>query len=94
MKYQPTLNEGRPHTASVAPSRYAYVRYRCRCDDCRQAAREFQRASTADRARRLASGEVDVTHGRLSTYVNWACRCAPCTEAHNLKLARWKAGRP
>lgn len=42
MKYQPTLNEGRPHTAPVSPSRHAYGYYRCRCDACRAIQRTYK----------------------------------------------------
>lgn len=75
--------EGRPHTVEVAPSRYAYARLGCRCDDCREAHRDYCTAKTADLRARLAAEFDRLPHGSVSTYGNWGCRCEPCTAAQS-----------
>lgn len=47
------------------------------------------------RARKMAAGEApaSVQHGRDSTYVNWGCRCVPCTDAHAQAAARRRQAR-
>ena len=78
---RPVMNEGRPHDVDVPPSRYAYARLGCRCDDCRRHNREYMRSKHADLRARLA-GEFDsLPHGSVSTYGNWGCRCEPCVDA-------------
>ena len=87
MKYQPIKAEGRPHTAPVPSSRYAYNHYKCRCDECRDANRLVQRATVADLRARLADEFDNLPHGDVSTYDNWGCRCVPCAEAKSIKNA-------
>lgn len=81
------------HVAPVAPSRYAYIHYRCRCDDCRLANREYQREATARRSYLLDQGLEAVVHGKRSTYINWGCRCEPCTTANTVACADYDARR-
>lgn len=82
-----------PHTAPVVPSRYAYTRYQCRCQECREANREYQQVKNAERARRLAAEFDRLPHGSASTYGNWGCRCVPCAEAMSRKNDRASAVR-
>lgn len=51
---------------------YRYNHYRCRCDECRKAAREHHLA-------RIKRGPKK--HGTASAYRNFGCRCAKCTKA-------------
>ena len=50
-----------------------YVNKSCRCDECKQAARDY-------RARLTARGlpADDDRHGTRNGYTNYGCRCAPC----------------
>jgi hypothetical protein len=65
----------------------------CTCDVCLRAHRErlaqLRREHAA--ARVLIDGRLVATgapqHGSRSTYVNWMCRCVPCTAAHTASLA-------
>lgn len=57
-------------------------RHGCRCEPCRAANRNKDRA-----ARRKTSGR---THGRISTY-NAGCRCEPCREVKSEIQARFWA---
>lgn len=50
-------------------------KYRCKCQDCRDL-----RASKMRQRRRSEIPDF-VQHGLVSTYSNWGCRCAPCSEA-------------
>ncbi len=56
---------------------------RCACEVCetKRKARntEYMRRW---RARRRESTPPPDAHGRLSTYINWGCRCDACLEAH------------
>ena len=36
----------------------------------------------------------DPRHGTYNAYINLACRCRPCTDAHTVYLARQRAARP
>lgn len=66
-----------------------YMTRGCRCEECRRAVRDASRvARQARRDRRTEVGGRMVAtyldaslHGRASTYTNYACRCAPCTDA-------------
>lgn len=72
------------HTAPVPPSRYAYVRYGCRCDECTWCNTDGRKAAKARRAAELAEHRCTprLVHGSQSTYNNYACRCAPCRRAN------------
>lgn len=48
------------------------------CKACRNA---INKADKAEKARLLAAGLIERPHGTLSTYINYGCRCVPCTEA-------------
>lgn len=65
-----------------------YVNYRCRCGMCRAAANAYQgeakrkrRAARVMVGGRLVAPGAYVRHGDYSTYVNYSCRCVPCTTA-------------
>lgn len=69
-----------------------YVRG-CRCDVCTQANTDRCRARRDERlaARVEVNGRlvvVDETqvenHGKRSTYMNWGCRCVPCTDSNTV----------
>ncbi len=50
----------------------------CRCDECRLAHRARMARIRAD----LFSRPRDqVPHGTRGGYINWGCRCQPCTTA-------------
>jgi hypothetical protein len=63
-------------------------RHGCRCEDCRTA-HTIQAA--AERARRAERSRDEVPHGTFGGYVNWACRCDPCSEANSAKCADYQA---
>ncbi len=68
----------------------------CRCEVCRAAKAAYMRTKRAatlalsrrftdDRGRYLAQG---ITHGTAAGYVDYRCRCRPCTTAATAKTAR------
>lgn len=82
------------HNRPLAPcgTRAAYVRHLRhgeRCDECREANNAAQREATANRKRRLESGEEPPGgHGNIYTYSNWQCRCDECREAWSDEMRR------
>jgi hypothetical protein len=54
----------------------------------REVNRERQRIKTAARHKRLLIDPTIAQHGRASTYCNWGCRCAECTEAMRIETKR------
>lgn len=54
--------------------------------------RERKRRERQKRKKRLYAGEV-VVHGQMSTYLNWMCRCCPCTDAYMEYKSLYDAGR-
>lgn len=64
------------------PSTYRNARYKCRCDECREANTLRYREERQRRAERLAADPTLAPHGVASTYTNWLCRCGPCSEAN------------
>ena len=69
---------------SLSHTRSAYVNGRCRCDICRNAAREYQlRWSERAAARVHETGELPagVEHGTCNAYGNYGCRCRLCKSA-------------
>jgi hypothetical protein len=52
-----------------------YRHRHCRCDACKVANSEYQRASTARRRGQATN------HGKATTYVNYGCRCDQCRAA-------------
>jgi hypothetical protein len=83
------------HRVGHGVSRYSHG---CRCGVCRAAATAAQ--AVWRHSRRSVPVPDDVPHGTSSTYVNWSCRCRPCTAANTESnrpyaaafLARRKAG--
>src|SRR5690606_33278521 len=74
-------------------TRSYYVKYKCRCEECRKAERDYRRAYEA-RKRRERGGPVrgrGVTHGTWSGYSHHGCRCQPCTEAASAYRNEWWA---
>jgi len=75
-----------------------YSNHKCRCDRCRTAWAAMCRQMKANRKARLAGDrgstvrsvakDAPSEHGTESTYTNWGCRCADCTEAHRIFNAR------
>lgn len=60
----------------------------CRCKHCRKANTEYnlELRQAKAKARVLIDGHLTAPvaedrHGLNSTYVNWMCRCLPCTDA-------------
>ena len=50
----------------------------CRCEECRQAERTYQRKRREERA---STPDDQKPHGTARCYVHFGCRCAPCTDA-------------
>jgi hypothetical protein len=40
---------------------------------------------------RLVATKPGLAHGRQGTYVNWSCRCVPCTAANSRAVREWLA---
>lgn len=57
----------------------------CRCPACREANRVYQAAANKRRAADPTLADR-AGHGRASTYINYACRCAPCRYANSRRL--------
>ena len=55
----------------------------CRCDDCRASHAERASRLRVRRHAALEAKQIEVEHGKASTYNNWGCRCDPCTTAHS-----------
>jgi hypothetical protein len=70
-------------------TRYAYVRHKCRCEDCMAANREYQRANRANRPK----GVPDHLHGRANTYNRLGCRCEWCTRSASMYRMKFPYGR-
>lgn len=68
-------------------STYRSTVYACRCDECRAAHAERFRHERQARRERLTEEASALEHGTKSTYSNWGCRCAPCTEANKRAFA-------
>ncbi|MGV9891673.1 hypothetical protein [Streptomyces sp. NPDC003395] len=67
----------------------------CRCPECRETARLYQKKRNAERAADPAAADR-AGHGKTSTYVNYGCRCAPCKAAQsasNRKYAQLRKQR-
>lgn len=64
----------------------AYSNLRCRCTECRRVntARVLRR-----KAERLREIPPDRVHGTRGGYLNWGCRCRPCTDAHSAACAAY-----
>lgn len=57
-----------------------YTNHRCRCDECRQAHRDY----AASRRRYAAAHPLppdDPRHGTVVAYVHYLCRCERCKRA-------------
>lgn len=71
-------------------TKHGYSYYRCRCDRCTEANREWTARGIANRAKKDIPAAI---HGKASTYTNWACRCPRCTAAHATRLKKQKSRR-
>lgn len=60
-------------------TRNGYRYHECGCFWCMEAVREYARQGARER---WLAGKHNPTHGRLSTYQVYGCRCAPCTAAN------------
>lgn len=89
-----------PGVAHGTPSTYG--NWGCQCRPCTEAqrvamaaARERRRSRrVTDDQGRLVTRVPDVRHGSDSTYTNWGCQCAPCTEAWRATAAYERERRP
>lgn len=63
-------------------SRYRSRKHGCHCEECRRANAEHQSL--------LKDGEPP-SHGTYSGYINYACRCKACKEAHRAALRMRRA---
>lgn len=80
------------HCFECAYTGYLYVRG-CRCDGCRTASRNRQYRQKKIRQKRLAKDMTLANHGQASTYMNWGCRCEPCTTAHSARCVLYARRR-
>lgn len=53
----------------------------CRCEACVEWFRAYELKRKPPRIQAFLEGRAKVTHGTPSTYINYGCRCAECTEA-------------
>jgi hypothetical protein len=67
-----------------------YRTYGCRCEICTADNTERARKERAARyAKRvlvagvLVAVDAHLSHGSVTTYTNWGCRCRPCGSAHS-----------
>jgi len=74
----------------LCPSAASYARG-CRCDGCKDANLEVQRAIKERRIKRFKSGKTKIVHG-VSGYSNWDCRCLVCKKAWSEYLRGRRAG--
>jgi uncharacterized protein YcbX len=59
----------------------------CRCEECRVAERETQRAYRARKRLRPVPAHV---HGTAQGYQGWYCRCDECREVQRAYMRQWK----
>jgi hypothetical protein len=67
-----------------------YAHHGCRCDVCRAA---NSRRVRKRRQERDPSQLPREEHGKQATYINWNCRCEPCTRAHSENWNDWYRNR-
>lgn len=72
-------------------TRYAYAKLKCRCDECAELMRTYQR-EYAQRRRAQGLSPDDHRHGTTAGYDQFNCRCDPCRAADRSK--RGKGGPP
>ena len=60
-------------------SGYSY--WKCRCPECRAAARAWEARKRASRKARALAGDPAVPHGTVGGYSKWSCRCTECKAA-------------
>lgn len=58
---------------------HAYQHHKCRCGECQEFRRAYQRANAALRTRLRVPEHVP--HGTCSTYNYYGCRCEDCCAA-------------
>ena len=71
----------------------SYQRYRsqrCRCDECKKAAKAYWERVRA-RLPELPPG--DVRHGSRGAYANFGCRCEKCKRGQRTRYAEAKRKR-
>jgi hypothetical protein len=74
-KYEATILEpGDPRHGMTG-----YTTYKCRCDVCRGAWRDWQRKYRARMRAKPINGD-EPWHGTVSGYENWGCRCGLCSD--------------
>jgi hypothetical protein len=61
----------------------------CRCEECKAHNAARHRAGAVDRMSR----PEEIPHGTESGYVNWYCRCGPCSSVGRAKLRERQAVR-
>lgn len=76
----------------LCPSAASYARG-CRCDGCKEANKEVQRAIKERRIKRFKSGKTKIKHG-VSGYSNWDCRCSDCKAAWSEYLRERRKPQP
>jgi hypothetical protein len=71
-----------------------YVDWFCRCEECRDAARDYRRKRLRKIQRRIRDGDDPTPHGTINGYVNYRCRCADCVQANSVYRAERKRAKP
>jgi len=58
----------------------------CRLPECVEANRQTNREVKERRVKRFEAGQVTLDHGKVTSYVNWQCRCQECKSAWSAYL--------
>lgn len=61
-----------------------YRYHGCRCSLCKEFNANRNKDLQASRHARLNEMFDKLPHGETSTYLNWGCRCAPCTKSQSI----------
>lgn len=88
-KAQARARAARTPEEEIPHGNTGYLSYACRCEICKTLHAEMHKLQVA---KRKAKGPAFWTHGIITTYTNFKCRCLECSEAAKLYAAkRWAA---
>ena len=71
----------------TTPDHGTYLRYRrgCRCSECTNACRVYNREKQSERSLRIS----EIPHGTMAGYESYMCRCRKCRDGYKAwRLAR------
>lgn len=95
MKFWWSRKRQEPAPVSGHGTNSNYVGNHCRCGECRDAHRTYQREWTARvqaEFKRTGQLPVYVSHGSLNAYTKYGCRCDSCRQARrNYKRRYYQA---